>query len=74
MLYRQTRDILYVKQQLGHHNINHTLIYTQLLTDEHEDNYICKTAQTVEQSKQLIENGFEYVTDQDGYKLYRKRK
>jgi integrase/recombinase XerD len=74
ILYRQTRDILYVKQQLGHNNIKNTLIYTQLLVDEQEDNYTCKVAQNVEQATDLIENGFEYVTEIDGLKLFRKRK
>jgi len=32
MLYHKTRDILYVKQQLGHRNIENTMIYTQLIT------------------------------------------
>jgi hypothetical protein len=74
MLYRKTRDILYVKQQLGHHNIKNTLIYTQLLADETEENYTCKVAKTEQEIKQLIENGFEYITEQDGLKFFRKRK
>lgn len=74
MLYRQTKDILYVKQQLGHNNIKSTLIYTQLLIDEEPDKYVCKIAQNIEQATQLIENGFEYVTEMEGIKLFRKRK
>ena len=31
-LYAKTRDILLVKQQMGHKKIETTLIYTQLLT------------------------------------------
>jgi len=74
MLYRQTRDILFVKQQLGHNNIKNTLIYTQLLVDEQDDNYTVKVAQTIEQATQLLENGFEYIQEIDGIRLYRKRK
>jgi integrase len=74
MLYRQTKDILFVKQQLGHNNIKNTLIYTQLLVDEQDENFTCKVAQTVEQATDLIENGFEYVTEMEGLKLFRKRK
>jgi len=74
MLYKRTRDILYVQQQLGHRNIKNTLIYTQLLQCEQDDNYTCRVAQDVKQDKELIEAGFEYVTERDGLKIYRKRK
>ena len=73
MLYHKTRDILYVKQQMGHKRIETTLIYTQLL-DLNDDEWTCKVAKNVEQDAQLIENGFEYVTERDGLKIYRKRK
>jgi len=74
MLYKKTKDILFVRQQLGHRNIKHTMKYTQLLQFEKDDNYTCKVAQNVEQATELIENGFEYVTEMDGLKLFRKRK
>jgi len=73
MLYAKTRDILLVQRQMGHKRITSTLIYTQLLSLQ-DDEWTCQTATNVEQSKQLIEAGFEYVTDQDGLKLFRKRK
>jgi integrase len=74
MLYHDTKDILFVKQQMGHKKIETTLIYTQLLQFERDDNYTCKVAQNVEQATELIESGFEYVTEMDGLKLFRKRK
>jgi integrase len=74
MTYHRTKDILFVKQQMGHKKIETTLIYTQLLQFEKDDNYTCKVAQNVEQATELIENGFEYVTEIDGLKLFRKRK
>jgi len=73
-LYAKTRDLLYVKQQLGHKDIETTLIYVQLLNFDEEDEWICKVATTVKDSTQLIENGFQYVMEQDGTKLFRKRK
>jgi len=73
-LYHKTKDILFVKQQMGHKKIETTLIYTQLLQFERDDNYTCKIAQNVEQATELIENGFEYITEIDGTKLFRKRK
>ena len=72
-LYAKTRDILFVKQQMGHKKIETTLIYTQLL-NLNDDEWTCKVSQNVEQDAQLIENGFEYVTERDGLKLFRKRK
>lgn len=58
---------------LGHKNINNTLIYTQLV-DFRDDDYVVKVAENVEEDKELIEAGFEYVTDRDCLKIYRKRK
>jgi integrase len=74
MEYHKTKDILYVMQMLGHRNIKNTLIYTQLVNSEGDDEYICKAAKTVEQAAELIEAGFEYVCEVDGVKLFRKRK
>jgi integrase len=74
MLLKRTNNILIVKQKLGHTNINHTLLYTQILDIEDNDNYSCEIAENVEQARKLIENGFEYITEMYGVKLFRKRK
>lgn len=74
MEYAKTRDILHVMEMLSHRNIKNTLIYTQLIKLEREDEYICKTAKTVEQAAELIEASFDYVCEIDGVKLFRKRK
>jgi len=75
MLYHKTKDILYVKQQMGHRNIKNTLIYTQLLQFDREENYTCKVAQNADQATELIENGFTYVTTTPNeLMLFRKRK
>ena len=60
-------------QMLGHKNISNTLICTQLINFQN-DNYICKTASNLAEASQLIEAGFEYVTEMENYKLFRKRK
>jgi integrase len=73
MEYHKTKDILHVMQVLGHKNIKNTLIYTHLVNFESEE-YTCKVAATVDTASQLIESGFEYVTEMDGVKLFRKRK
>jgi len=43
------------------------------VTFEREE-FICKVAQDIAQAKTLIEAGFEYVTDMDEFKIFRKRK
>jgi len=77
MLYHQTKDILYVKEFLGHRSINSTLVYIQLeqaLFDKDADSFTCKVAKSPEEIKTLIESGFEYVTEKDGLIYFRKRK
>jgi len=76
MLYHQTKYILYVMQFLGHKNIKNTLIYIRLaeMISKSTDEYICKAADTLDDAKQLMETGFEFVTDMNNYKLFRKRK
>ena len=71
--YYRTKDILHVKQILGHKRIENTLIYTHLVHFESDD-YVCKTAKTLEEATALIEAGFEYVTEIDNIKLFRKHK
>ena len=60
-------------QLLGHKNIRNTLVYTHLVNFESDD-YVCKVAKTVEDAKTLIETGYEFVTDVQDAKLFRKRK
>jgi len=73
MEYQRYRDILHVMRVLGHKNIRNTLVYIHLISYE-TDEYICKVAATIEEAKELIEQGFDYVTEGEGLKLFRKRK
>jgi integrase len=73
MEYQRTNKILWVKYILGHKRLENTEIYTHLVNFEDEE-YHSETAETVEEAKQLIEKGFEYVCDMEGIKLFRKRK
>lgn len=73
MEYHRTKDILHVKQLLGHKSILNTMKYTQLVNFQ-DDQFTCRTAKTVKEAKELIEAGFDYVTDMDGMKLFRKPK
>jgi integrase len=73
MEYHRTKDILYVQRLLGHRNIQNTLIYTHLVSFE-SDEWICKVASSLEEAVELVEAGFEYVTQIEGKKIFRKRK
>ena len=76
MLYHETKDIYYVMQKLGHKNIKNTLLYIQLeeALFQGETNYISKVAKTEKDICSLVEAGFEYVTEFEGSKIFRKRK
>jgi len=43
MLYHKTKDILLVKEKLGHRNINNTLVYTHLVSFSEEDEFYSAT-------------------------------
>jgi integrase len=73
MTYHKTKDILYTQRQMGHRNIKNTLVYAHLIQFSSEE-FISKVADTVEEACNLIEAGFEYVTDVDSVKIFRKRK
>jgi integrase/recombinase XerD len=73
MTYHQTRDILLVKQLMGHSKIETTLIYTQLVNFA-QDEYTVRAASTIKEATALLEAGFEYVCTWQGKQLYRKRK
>jgi integrase len=78
MLYAKTKDILLVKQQLGHKRIEHTLIYTHLINFETEE-YISRTVQlgtptTLKEICELAEAGFTKFTEIEGYQIFKKPK
>ena len=73
-LYDRTKDILLVKQRLGHKKIETTMFYTQLITYNENEEYTCRTAINTEEAKPLIEAGFQYIAEKDGIMLFRKRK
>ena len=64
---------MHVMKILGHRSINNTLIYTHLI-DFRDDEYVSKVGTTSRETCQLIEAGFEYVTELNEAKFFRKRK
>ncbi len=73
MEYHKTKDILHVKEVLGHRDISSTLIYTHLVNFE-GDEYTVRVAETFEEACELAKAGFEKWDEVDGKKIYRKRK
>ncbi|MGB9134128.1 MAG: tyrosine-type recombinase/integrase, partial [Candidatus Bathyarchaeia archaeon] len=73
MEFQRTHNILHVMQMLGHKNINNTMIYMHLVNFESDD-YHVNTAKTVEGACELVKAGFEYVTEMDSTRIFRKRK
>jgi hypothetical protein len=59
---------------MGHRKIETILVYTQLLQFDKDDNYICKIARNITEATKFIESGFEYITEMEGLRLFRKRK
>ena len=78
MLYHQTKDILYVKESLGHKKLDSTLIYINiekaLFREGEPEEFHVKIAETPKEVKGLLEVGFEYVCEKDGLLFFRKRK
>lgn len=77
MQYWKYRDVALTAFDMGHKDWNTTQKYIHLLRIielSKEDGWICKTATTPEEIKQLIEADFQYVTEADGLKFFKKRK
>lgn len=72
-LYRKTRTLKMVQDALGHKSIINTEIYTKLVVFR-ECGYNSATAKTVEEARQLIEDGWEFHLEMDGIKIFRKPK
>jgi integrase len=73
MAYYRTKDIIFTMRFLGHKNIKNTLRYVHLIDFDKEE-FVCKAAKSLGEATELIESGFEYITDLDGVKLFKKRK
>lgn len=79
MEYHKTKDILHVKGILGHKCIQSTMVYINLdqaYFNQVNEDFTVRVAHNVNESCQLVEVGFEYVTGDytDGGKIFRKRK
>jgi integrase len=74
IVYHQTNSLMHLKETLRHKDIRTTIRYTHIFESLDTDEYHCSAAKDIKEATQLIENGFEYVTEMEGIKLFRKRK
>ncbi|MGQ9743858.1 MAG: tyrosine-type recombinase/integrase [Candidatus Bathycorpusculaceae bacterium] len=73
MTYHYTKNILLVQKLLGHKNIKNTLKYTQLVQFK-DDEFDVATAENIEEAKELLAAGFDYITEKNNIMLFRRPK
>lgn len=73
MEYHKTRDILHVKEILGHKSLNSTMMYTQLISFR-DDEFTVAVAHSEEETVKLAEAGFDFYCDYGNNMILRKRK
>jgi hypothetical protein len=77
MEYHKRPDMDHVRRLLGHKSILNTQLYVNMekvFFCESTEEYTVKVASNIEESCKLVEVGFEFVTEMDGKKIFRKRK
>jgi len=78
MEYHKTKDPIYVKQILGHKNLESTQVYIHIENAiygaSNNDEFHVKVAETKEEITELIGDGWEYVFTHEGLAYFRKRK
>jgi hypothetical protein len=62
-----------MKKLLHHKRIENTMKYISMIHFE-EDEFEVTTATTVEEAKQALSVGFNYITERDGMMLFRRPK
>lgn len=75
--YHKTHDVIHVQRILGHKSIKSTMLYINIesaLYQSIDDDFHVKVAENIDEACKLIESGFDYVTDMEGKKLFKKRK
>jgi integrase/predicted RNA-binding Zn-ribbon protein involved in translation (DUF1610 family) len=66
-------NVLTVKKLLGHKRIENTMKYISMIHFK-DDQFEVTTATTIEEAKQVLSAGFEYVTQKDSIMLFRRPK
>jgi len=66
-------NVLTVKKLLGHKRIENTMKYIGMIHFK-DDQFEVATATTIEEAKQILSAGFDYVTEKNGIMLFRRPK
>ncbi len=66
-------NVLKVKEKLGHKSILSTMKYIRMIHFE-DNEFEVATATTVDEAKQILSAGFDYVTEKSGIMLFRRPK
>jgi len=66
-------NVLTVKKLLRHKRIENTMKYISMIHFK-DDEFEVTTATTIEEAKQILSAGFDYVTQKDGIMLFRRPK
>jgi hypothetical protein len=71
-MHHKGAKLIGIKEMLGHNNLQSTIVYTHVIKPTEKDEYLSRATRIVVGARALIEAGFQYVTDIDGLKLFRK--
>lgn len=71
--YHTNGNVLTVKKLLGHKCIENTMKYIGMINFK-DDEYEVTTATTVDEAKQILSAGFDFVTEKNGIMIFRKPK
>jgi integrase len=71
---RYDKDAIGTMRHLRHKKLETTMHYLRAIVLDQEPEYVSRTAKTIQEDQELINAGYQYVTERDGIKLYRKRK
>ena len=77
MLYHETKDLIYVKEFLGHRKVETTLLYIQLVKvifKEANDEFTVRVTKDPSEIQSLLKVGFQHICETDGLLYFRKRK
>ena len=76
--YYQTKDILHVKKVLGHKSIQNTMKHIDLehaiFNSRNDEQFTVRVAEITDEACELVESGFEYVTEVNHKQIFLKRK
>jgi len=73
-MFAELGNLRIVQKLMGHKHITTTEIYEHLTLMETDPKFTTRTTQTTEEDNQAIADRFEYITERNTFKMWRKRK